>query len=138
MVKSVAGATVTRIGKLNTLTKMACCSNLMSKLNKLEMLNFFIFAFLTACVSHLWDICLREGMIFGRLGDWLHYSKAWYAKPLGGCVVCANVWHSMIAYVVLICATDRLPEPGTLEAGLLFIAFIALSNFMVRVMNRVL
>jgi hypothetical protein len=100
------------------------------------MLNLLTFcAFITACVSHLWDVCLQDGMIFGKLGNKLHYSKAWYAKPLGGCVVCANVWHSVIAFA-LIDLTSEILRAGIVHAWMMLVAFIALSNMFVRLINR--
>lgn len=69
----------------------------------------FTFAFITACFSWFFDLCIEEDMIFKR---WLPFlqrtikeTSFWY-KPLGGCVICANVWHSFITYPLFILFTQ--------------------------------
>lgn len=56
--------------------------------------------------ANLFDDCLGEGMIFEFWGK-IVKGKFWM-KPLGGCVICTNVWIT-IAFTVLILIEFNLP-----------------------------
>lgn len=71
---------------------------------------------LTACLTLFLEICMREGMIFGRWLEWWAdfiikrkrcaiemiegeslrdskiYAAGFWLKPLGSCIVCFNFW----------------------------------------------
>jgi ABC-type uncharacterized transport system fused permease/ATPase subunit len=77
------------------------------------MILILFYALLTASFSYAIDEWIQEGMIFGFYGKWLEKTRyknngpgkvvteRWYYKPLGGCVICANVWHSVIFCLVM-------------------------------------
>lgn len=103
------------------------------------MIHFLIIlfagAFITACFSYFLDLCFEDQMIFKR---WLPFlertireSSFWY-KPLGGCVICANVWHSFITFPF----TGALGNMWGLGFELipLLIAYVVVGNFFLRKM----
>ena len=60
-------------------------------------------AFFTACFSLFLDYCLEEDEIFERYRPWLKKKLgagrfARLIKPLGDCVVCMNVWLSVLSF----------------------------------------
>ena len=63
---------------------------------------FFIYSFLTACVSAFLDYCFLPEEIFGRYRLWLHriFVNKWrpLVKPLGDCSICMNGWLSVITF----------------------------------------
>lgn len=108
-------------------------------------------AFFTACLSYFLDFCFEEGNIFE---SWLPFiarvmfarrgyyylpvytkrdeiiadaeNKLFWFKPLGGCIVCSNIWQALIVwpfwmYVFGISFIWLLP-------------YLVLSNFLVRKM----
>lgn len=63
------------------------------------MIELFALAFGAASLSNFLDDCLQPEMIFGRYGD-LVRSLGFWGKPLGGCLICMNVWVSLAVFVI--------------------------------------
>ncbi len=66
------------------------------------MKELFLGALFTACFSAFLDYCLLPEEIFGKYRLWLHriFTNKWrpLVKPLGDCVICMNVWLSVISF----------------------------------------
>ncbi len=66
------------------------------------MKELFLGAFFTACFSAFLDYCMLKGEIFGFYRPWLHRVLecrfAVLIKPLGDCMICMNVWLSVISF----------------------------------------
>lgn len=95
----------------------------------------FAWAFITACFSYFMDLCYEDQMIFKR---WLPFLERtigegnfWY-KPLGGCVLCANVWHSFLTFPFVVLFSE-LQGLG-LWLIPLGIAYVVVSSFFLRKM----
>ena len=58
-----------------------------------------VFACLAAMLSHFIDYCIQEGEVFGfwqKILDKLEGTAI--QNPLGGCVVCMNVWICVFSF----------------------------------------
>ena len=58
-----------------------------------------IYAFICATFTDFIDDCLKEGMIFEKWGKIVDGN--FWLKPLGGCLVCTNVWINIVLYFIL-------------------------------------
>ena len=65
-----------------------------------------LIAIFMACFSVTLEFALRKGQIFGGYGDWLEFQDEWWTKPIGGCMVCTNLWANIILMVVYACIFD--------------------------------
>ena len=86
-------------------------------------------AALSALFSYFFDFCIMNGNIFGWYGRWLdnRMNETWLYKPLGACIVCANVWHTILIFYPV--AVFRYGvEFNTFE----LFCMILVSNFIVR------
>jgi len=118
------------------------------------LLELLFFAVANAALSHLLDYAIgletdydgtpyvADGRILGRYGRWLlaqsqRTGTLWAAlwRPLGGCVVCTNVWQSVATF-------GLLPLPlGTLGGGYIAaaaLAYVALSHIALRITQKAL
>lgn len=90
-------------------------------------------AYATAYFSWMLDNWFDEGMIFQGwipfLQDTIGEKNFWY-KPLGGCVKCANVWHSIISFTISIWLLQGWDRGWVLLP--LLIAYVAVSNGILR------
>lgn len=89
-----------------------------------EILILFIFAFGAASLSNLIDDCIAPEMIFGRYGNWIR-SKGFIGKPFGGCLICTNVWVSLVVYLAFM-------QPCSLNEWAFSILFVGISNSMLK------
>lgn len=90
-----------------------------------EILLLFAVAFGAASLSNFLDDCMQPEMILGRYGDWVR-SLGFWGKPLGGCLICMNVWVSIAVYLSFF----GLPEP------VIAILFIGISNTILKFIIR--
>lgn len=96
-------------------------------------------AYATAYFSWMLDNWFDEGMIFQGwipfLQDTIGEKSFWY-KPLGGCVKCANVWHSIGTFCLTIgtlLLIVNVPYWAIVFLTIpLLIAYIAVSNGILR------
>jgi len=59
-------------------------------------------AFCTACFSAFLDYCMEEDEILGWYRKLIKKIKpCWLQNPIGGCVICMNVWLSFLSFVFL-------------------------------------
>lgn len=58
-----------------------------------------VLAFFCACLSDFFDDIIKDDMIFERWGKFVN-GKFWL-KPLGGCLLCTNVWVNIAAFFVI-------------------------------------
>lgn len=65
----------------------------------------YLIAVAVAAFSVTLEFTLRPEQIFGGYGDWLEYQKEWWTKPIGGCMVCTNIW-IMFVVMVVYCLTN--------------------------------
>lgn len=92
-------------------------------------------AWLNACLSYFISFCIDEGNIFE---GWLPFitrklkggEQNFWFKPLGGCVVCANVWHGLITFWIW-WAFGLYSLPYSV---FLICPYILISNFLIRKM----
>ena len=82
-----------------------------------------ILAVTAAAISNMLDDFMSPDMIFDRYGNWVR-SLGWWGKPLGGCLVCMNVWVAVVLYF--------LPPCIALDA----ISFIAYSHLIIKFIIR--
>lgn len=66
----------------------------------------YLIAVVLAAFSVTFEFTLRPGQIFGQYGDWLETKKEWWTKPIGGCMICTNIWLNFMAMVVYGCLMD--------------------------------
>ena len=59
--------------------------------------DLFLYSFLTACFSAFLDYCMLEGEIFGKYRELVEKMGYW-GKPLGGCMICTNVWLCVLSF----------------------------------------
>ena len=85
--------------------------------------NLLFLAFGCAGVTVLLYECMQEGMVFGVLGE--RIKGYWWAKPLGICTTCTNVWVSIGGYLVFMGAKD-------LNSVLYMMVFVGISNAILR------
>lgn len=90
-------------------------------------------AFVNACLSYFLDFCFEDGNIFrGYYLRLLKIEGSFWFKPLGGCVVCSNIWQGLISFPLFVAFY------GWLHYGLwllpLCIAYLLISNFFIRKM----
>ena len=52
----------------------------------------------SASFSNLLDDMFMDGMIFAKYGKWVKDGSFW-KKPLGGCLICMNVWITGLCYL---------------------------------------
>lgn len=52
----------------------------------------------SASLTNLFDDCIQKGMIFSKWGDLIR-DKSW-GKPLGGCMICTNVWMTILISIL--------------------------------------
>ncbi len=95
-------------------------------------------AFLNACLSYFLDFCISEGGIFEGWLLWLHDAginedSFWY-NPLGGCVVCSNVWQGFITFWIFAACTGLL-RFSVLQEFVLMAFYVIISNFLIRKMK---
>ena len=62
------------------------------------MKELFLGAFFTACFSAFIDYCMLPEEIFGKYRELIEKLGYW-GKPLGGCVICTNVWLSVFSFL---------------------------------------
>lgn len=65
-----------------------------------EIAVMMLVAVCAASLSNLIDDCIAPEMIFWKYGNWVR-SLGWYGKPIGGCLLCTNVWVSLAVYLAL-------------------------------------
>lgn len=58
--------------------------------------NILFIGFSSASLANLYDDCLQPGMIFQNIGVWVNFNKSFWKKPLGGCIICTNVWVTIL------------------------------------------
>lgn len=72
-------------------------------------------------ITYLWATIISEGHILDYVGKWLNEEKnealIWWRKPLGACLICCNIWVSLLCYFA----------PVEVVA---FIGFVGISNFL--------
>ena len=61
-----------------------------------------------ALLTYMYHVCLEDGMILGRLGNWLRElaEEVSFAKPLGACPYCASPYITGIMALLYIYAFD--------------------------------
>ena len=87
-----------------------------------------ILAFSAASLTNFIDDCISPEMIFGKYGNWVR-SLGWIGKPIGGCIICTNVWVSAAVYVITL-------QPCTLAGYLFAILFVSVSNTILKFIIR--
>ena len=87
-----------------------------------------ILAFSAASLTNFIDDCISPEMIFGKYGEWVRY-LGWIGKPIGGCIICTNVWVSFTVYMVTV-------KPCALSGYLLAILFVGVSNTILKFIIR--
>ena len=54
-------------------------------------------------ITYLYATLIAEGHILERLGMWLNEEREgkliWYRKPLGACLICCNIWVSLLCLI---------------------------------------
>lgn len=80
--------------------------------------NILFIGFASASLANLYDDCLQEGMLFERFGKWLKTGNTFVKKPLGGCLICTNVWVTVLVALVYI----------TVPMLFMLLALIGISN----------
>ena len=58
--------------------------------------DILLVALSSALLGVMLDLCMDEGMIFERWGNWCRNGGKWYHKILGGCIYCTQVYISVI------------------------------------------
>lgn len=90
-------------------------------------------AFVNACLSYFLHHSFRPGHVLHAYRQWLDRRLAdnHWRKPLGGCVVCMNVWLALPGFAALAAAV-----PLAADAALLYWwpAYALASNFFLRKM----
>lgn len=67
------------------------------------MILFLFISFLVACFNDSFERWMSPGMIFERYGKWLiRNERHWWAKALGLCIYCFNVWCEMIVFTAFV------------------------------------
>lgn len=62
---------------------------------------FLLFlSFGAASISHFFDDCMAEGMIFEKYGNWVR-KLGKIGKPIGGCVKCTNFWIASVLFLIV-------------------------------------
>lgn len=78
---------------------------------------------LTPFITYLFATLIAEDHILEKLGAWLNEKREdkliWWRKPLGGCLICFNIWLTLISFFIPI---DILAP----------IAFIGISNYLIQ------
>ena len=82
----------------------------MIELSGIILIVYLLFwAVVNACTSWFLDFCLDDGNIFFKYRLWLERNfidefgnESFWFKPLGGCVVCMNIWLSVPMYLLSI------------------------------------
>lgn len=69
-------------------------------MNEMELIQQ---GFIVFCIVITIWVCFLSGMIFGKLGDWLHKKNApdWLRNPLVECPVCAAPYYGTAAYWII-------------------------------------
>lgn len=71
---------------------------------KMENLNVFVEIILVALagasLTNFFDDCIQDGMIFGRYGNWLRKDENFWKKPIGGCMICTNVYVTIFMLIM--------------------------------------
>lgn len=86
------------------------------------------FAFGSASLSNLIDDCIAPEMIFGKYGNWIR-SKGFIGKPFGGCLICTNVWVSLIVYLAFL-------HPCSINEWAFSVLFVGISNTILKFIIR--
>lgn len=86
------------------------------------------FAAAASSLSNLIDDCLNPDMIFGRYGNWIR-SKGFIGKAFGGCLICTNVWVSLIVYIAFM-------QPCNLNEWAFALLFVGISNSILKFIIR--
>jgi hypothetical protein len=87
-----------------------------------------ILAFSAASLTNFIDDCIAPEMIFSKYGEWVR-SLGYVGKPIGGCIICTNVWVSAAVYFAAVL-------PCSLYGYLLAILFISVSNTILKFIIR--
>jgi hypothetical protein len=70
----------------------------------MENLNVFVEIILVALagasLTNFFDDCIQDGMIFGRYGNWLRKEENFWKKPIGGCMICTNVYVTIFMLIM--------------------------------------
>lgn len=85
-------------------------------------------AFGAASLSNLIDDCIAPEMIFGKYGNWIR-AKGFIGKPFGGCLICTNVWVSMIVYISFM-------QPCSVNEWAFAVLFVGISNSILKFIIR--
>ena len=93
-----------------------------------EILLFLLIAFGAASLSNLIDDSIAPEMIFGKYGNWIR-SKGFIGKPFGGCLICTNVWVSLIVYLAFL-------QPCSVNEWAFAALFVGISNSILKFIIR--
>lgn len=96
-----------------------------------QVLVVLFFACINSMLSLFLDYCIEEGNIFDFYSKWLdkELGSSWFYKPLGGCVICANVWIAFVTFVVVFSIFN-------IHLGW-FIPYALISNTFLRLLIRI-
>jgi hypothetical protein len=93
----------------------------------IQLLCIFFLSLACTGFSLFLDFCFRDGNILGGVYRWLdkRFGATRLMKPLGACIFCANMWHGIISFVIIVLFTGISPW--------LFLPYSMLSHFSLRI-----
>lgn len=99
------------------------------------------FSFLNAATSNLLYFTFQEGQLLHPYRQWLERNlrfaggmRSFWYKPLGGCIICMNVWLAMLSFTLVVGGIGIEPAGWCLPFW--GIGYVVVSNVCLRVLIK--